>query len=172
MPDWTSNTIRVEGDETDIAAFLDAVKWQDQIFDFNRIIAMPETLKHTASGRRTIDGEEVTSWYIVNPEDQFLGEVRLFTADEEAALRDIGHRDWHSWSVANWGTKWNACRAEITEACLNHSYLEIRFATAWSAPVPVFHRMFEMFPNLSFTCTCQHEGDSCRYSIERPAEAA
>lgn len=50
MPNWTSNSIRIEGAEADIRAFLDVVKSQDQLFDFNRIIPMPELLMHTGSG--------------------------------------------------------------------------------------------------------------------------
>ncbi len=49
MPNWTSNSIRIDGTETDIRAFLETVKWEDEIFDFNRIVPMPELLKHTGS---------------------------------------------------------------------------------------------------------------------------
>ena len=81
------------------------------------------------------------------------------------------HHDWYSWRNANWGTKWNACHSEIADACINHSYVEIRFDTAWDAPLPVFFRMFELFPKLSFTCSWQYE-DQCIYSIADEAEAA
>ena len=73
MPNWTSNSIRAEGDEHDIAAFLEAVKWQDEIFDFNRVIPMPEILKHTGTGRCTIDGKDVTSWYVINEREPPAG---------------------------------------------------------------------------------------------------
>ncbi len=175
MPNWTSNIIRAEGDGHDIAAFLDAVKGEDEVFDFNRIIPMPEILRHTASGYRIIDGREVTSWYVVREADHLAAideEVRLFTAEEEAALADIGHRDWYSWCNANWNTKWNACRAEISEKCLNNSWVEIRFETAWDAPLPIFHRMVELFPKLGFSCSWQHEGEDLWYSIETQARAA
>ena len=56
MPNWTSNTIHIDGSEADIRAFLEAVKWEDEIFDFNRIIPMPALLKHTGSANRTING--------------------------------------------------------------------------------------------------------------------
>jgi hypothetical protein len=142
MPNWTSNTLRAEGDQKDLRAFLDAVKWQDEIFDFNRIVPMPEILKHTRSGFHTIDGEEVTSWYILDDKELLPSgdHIRRFTPEEEAILKDIGHTDWYSWSYANWGTKWNACHSEIAEDCAANGYIEIRFDTAWAPPLPVFHK--------------------------------
>jgi len=150
MPNWTSNIIRVEGAEADLRAFLEAVKWQDEIFDFNRIIPMPELLKHTGSGHQTIDGQEVSEWYVIGVAPVWLAKDRLFTPEEEATLKEIGHRCWYDWSIANWGTKWNACRAELAEDCASEGYIEIRFDTAWAVPMPVFEKMFEMFPKLSF----------------------
>jgi hypothetical protein len=31
MPNWTSNRVDIEGEEADIRAFLDAVKWEDEL---------------------------------------------------------------------------------------------------------------------------------------------
>jgi hypothetical protein len=163
MPNWTSNRIYAEGTQADLHAFLEAVKWEDELFDFNRIIPMPELLRHTGSGQREIDGKKVEGWYIVKhakydpPHEK--EQVRLFTPEEEAELKAIGHRDWYSWSVQNWGTKWNACRVEIDDSSIEHSYLKILFETAWSAPVPVLHKMVEMFPKLTFNCRWRYEED-------------
>jgi hypothetical protein len=172
MPNWTSNSIRVDGSETDIRAFLEAVKWEDEIFDFNRIVPMPALLKHTGSGHRTIDGESVTAWYVINPDEPLAEDdnVRRFTPEEEAALKEIGYSDWYHWSFDNWGTKWNACHTELAECVFTEPcYVEIRFDTAWSVPLPVFHEMFVMFPKLSFTCSWQNEGETCRYTLEDDA---
>jgi len=169
MPNWTSNSIRIDGSESDIRAFLEAVKWEDEIFDFNRIVPMPELLKHTGSGNRMIDGEPVTAWYVVNPDAPLAEDdtIRRFTSEEEAALKEIGYTDWYHWSCDNWGTKWNACHTELAECVFTEpAYAEIRFDTAWSVPLPVFHAMIEMFPKLSFTCNWQNEGEDYRYSLE------
>jgi hypothetical protein len=176
MPNWTSSRIYVEGEAADIRAFLEAVKWEDELFDFNCIIPMPEILKHTGSGPREIDGKEVESWYIVKhakydppPEPEV---VRLFTPEEEAELKVIGHRDWYSWSVQNWGTKWNACRTEIDDNS-DHGYAEITFETAWDAPVPVFQKMVTMFSALTFNCQWRHEDESpYPHSLDEPHPTA
>lgn len=176
MPNWTSNSIRIKGAEADIRAFLDAVKWQDQLFDFNRIIPMPELLKQTGSGFRTIDGEEVTNWYVLNRDDPLPGDdgVRRFTAEENATLAKIGYSNWYDWSVANWGTKWNACRARIEdETSIEHGYAEITFDTAWDAPVPVLLATVKMFPKLTFDCRWRHEDeDAYPNSLDNEIAAA
>jgi hypothetical protein len=174
MPNWTSNTIRIEGAEADLRAFLEAVKWQNEIFDFNRIIPMPELLKHTGSGNRTIKGREVHEWYVIGHESALLTDdksVRLFTPEEEATLKQIGHRSWYTWCYENWGTKWNACRAELAEDCAKEGHVEIRFDTAWAAPMPVIEKIFEMFPKLSFLFSWENEGECERHTIEHRATA-
>jgi hypothetical protein len=139
------------------------VKWEDELFDFNRIIPMPQLLKHTGSGARDIDGKRVKSWYILKPWNaDFPGQkeqVRLFTPEEEAELIELGCRDWYDWARAKWGTKWNACQVEIEDSSLEQGYVEITFDTAWDAPVPVLQKMVEMFPKLTFDCSWRHEGE-------------
>jgi hypothetical protein len=103
MPNWTANTIRALGTPQDLRAFLDAVKWEDKVFDFNRILPMPEILKHTGKGCRIIDGQRVESWYVIDNTAAFPKEehVRRFTVEEEVLLEAIGHHNWYDWSVDN-----------------------------------------------------------------------
>lgn len=170
MPNWTFNTITATGEEDDIRAFIETVKWQDQIFDFHRLIPMPALLKHTGCGQRTIEGKPVTCWYVINPDDPCPGEdgVRLFTPEEEAELAQIGSRHWYDWAIDHWGTKWNAVRAE--ESDRGPGFVFLRFETAWSPPLPVFEAMFERFPRVTFECTWQDECESVIHGMERPAQ--
>jgi hypothetical protein len=157
MPNWTTNRILIEGREPDLRAFLDAVRSQDQIFDFNRIIPMPELLRHTGCGNITIDGIKVGSWYVSRGTPPECAEApRRFTPDEEAALQEIGFTNWYDWSCANWGTKWNACDPQISES---PGRIEISFDTAWDAPEPIFERLVELFPLLIFRFEWRHEGE-------------
>ncbi|MCJ1901482.1 hypothetical protein MR829_14005 [Paracoccus versutus] len=52
------------------------------------------------------------------------------------AHEECGHASWYSWSIANWGTKWNAYSCEVIDEC--EGRFEFRFDTAWSPPEPVF----------------------------------
>ena len=162
MPNFTSNLIRAEGESADLKTFLEAVKGDDTVFDFNHIIPMPPLLRHTGAGQRTIGGTTVASWYIIDPTDPLPNDeqVRLFTPEEEAELKRIGHSDWYSWSVANWGTKWNACRAIEDQSCIEYGSVEITFETAWDAPLPVLRTMIRLFPQFSFECQWRYEDES------------
>jgi len=169
MPNWTANTIRALGTPQNLRAFLEAVKWEDKVFDFNRIIPMPELLRHTGKGLRIIDGERVETWYVNHHTEELPKpeHVRRFTAEEEAVLEAIGHRDWYGWSCDNWDTKWNASHPEIDETDIAGGHVEIRFETAWAAPMPVFQKMFELFPDISFVCVWKHEDERKRHSLKR-----
>ncbi len=115
MPNWTYNTIRIDGTPTRLRAFVKAVKGENGVFDFNRLIPIPEFLKHTRSGLATIDGKQVASWYVIDPTRiDGADNERCFTPREEAQLRDLCCESWCDWSCNNWGTKWNACGPEIT----------------------------------------------------------
>lgn len=163
MPNWTANRIHAEGEPADLRAFLEAVKWQDELFDFNRIIPMPEMLKHTGCGAQEIDGTKTDAWYIVRrwspDEPEQPEQVRLFTPEEERELAALGHRDWYGWAVAHWGTKWNACRVDIDDSSIEYGSLEITFDTAWDTPVPVLREIVAMFPKLTFDCRWRHEDE-------------
>lgn len=52
------------------------------------------------------------------------------------AHEECGHASWYSWSIANWGTKWNAYGLDILRE--HEDVFEFRFDTAWSPPEPVF----------------------------------
>lgn len=179
MPNWTKNAVTVAGKPADLRAFLEAVKWEDELFDFNRLIPMPDLLKHTGYGWRTIDGERHESWYIVNPDEPDISKerVRAFTPEERAVLKDIGHDSWYTWCIENWGTKWNACHTHmasvgLVSAALETSSIKINFDTAWSAPLPIFHKMHEMFPHLAFTCEWRNEDDRWQERFTLKLEAA
>jgi Api92-like protein with ferredoxin domain len=163
MPNWTSNTIRVTGDSSAIREFLAFMRGSDdRRFDFNRIIPMPELLRHTGSGFQKFDGIEHRTWYVINP-DLALGDPgheknqRPFTPDEKAALAGIGADCWYDWAVKNWGTKWNACNVEIDDISEIDNSVDIGFETAWSAPFPIFQTIGAKFKHLAFGFTWTDE---------------
>lgn len=64
MPNWTSNRIHITGKESDIRAFLEAVKGQDELVDFNRIIPMPPLLSH--ADRHSWQDQHWSTWNASN----------------------------------------------------------------------------------------------------------
>jgi hypothetical protein len=81
-----------------------------------------------------------------------------------ACYEATGHVDWHSWSLANWGTKWNTFRLHLEKL---DGELDFSFETAWAPPEPVLHKLREMYPSVEF----KFEGyDADDYDYERGPE--
>jgi Ferredoxin-like domain in Api92-like protein len=151
------------------------------VLDFNSIIPMPSELKHTES-RVDIDvlvwalggelhaerdpfrlgsgddtpfdrpwvrnlgvstREELLRWAEMERTDDLDAARRLLEIE-----RSTGHRSWYGWQVENWGCKWGCCgfawQSDAKTAFCMH--------TPWSAPVPIFEKLAELYPSLTFAC--------------------
>jgi hypothetical protein len=67
------------------------------------------------------------------PEHIFQGNL----GPEERAK--YGTNNWYDWSIANWGTKWNAYYSR-----LDRESNTIEFDTAWSCPIALLDKLAEM----------------------------
>ena len=71
-------------------------------------------------------------------------------------LQKYGHTDWYSWSIENWGTKWNSYGFDLLSKTANE--IEFRFETAWSFPAPIFDALAKEFPELNIDVAGFDEG--------------
>lgn len=93
-------------------------------------------IKNDEFGMGTIDFEKI----IPMPKNIFKGNLGV----REREL--YGNNNWYDWSVANWGTKWNAYGFDPNTDYSKEK--ELKFLTAWSAPHPVIAKLSEMFPSV------------------------
>lgn len=93
-------------------------------------------IKNDEFGMGTIDFEKI----IPMPKNIFKGNLGV----REREL--YGNNNWYDWSVANWGTKWNAYGFDPNTDYSKEK--ELKFLTAWSAPHPVIAKLLEMFPSV------------------------
>ena len=121
--------------------------------DFDAIIPMPPLLDKLRSGSRIIDGKSVALWIEENEN------CRILTPSEAAEYEQIGFKSWYDWSMANWGTKWNAKDTSINMQDREWGSIEIEFETAWSPPYQIFAKMLELFPDVDFEFRCRLEDD-------------
>ena len=60
--------------------------------------------------------------------------------------------NWYAWHCKFWGTKWDAC-----DSSADSEDLSIYFATAWSAPYPIFEALAFKYPKIPFEVTSYYE---------------
>lgn len=139
--------------------------------DFNKVIPMPESLNISA-GSRTNSALKLYKDFIEvftlggtmnmdkisdiprQSEETFIKLRNIPRDDWELGktawnnLREYGSATWYSWSVSNWGTKWNAycCNMDFLEG----NYARLLFETAWSAPHPVLEKLSDTYPDVKF----------------------
>jgi hypothetical protein len=168
MPNHVTNILTITGPEELVARIKSEIAgtYDDgapMYIDFDKILPRPASLNIT-SGSSTSNGLAILKWRQGDPSDirKIMGYNWATETSEEALithmldkgianlveaqmaldnLRDYGHQDWHSWSVANWGTKWNAYSQNSDEGSN-----EISFETAWSTPYPVIEALSRKFP--------------------------
>jgi len=166
MPNYSFNYIVVEGEEVlkfkEFAMPKKQVKEESEVIDFNNFIPYPEEeqrkelINYHAYRLKTLNKpfkkQTKEEYYAENKiDEQMKKEIMLCNLDDENYL--LGFMGWHS---LNWGTKWNACYSSVV--LVDNTTLLYRFDTAWSPPLPVFSKMSELFPNLTFTMLYGEEG--------------
>lgn len=175
MPNHVTNILKIQADKKTVRSILKRIK-SDEIglgsIDFNKIIPMPESL-NIESGSRSNKGLEIYRAYLgatvpgtdtENPDPKVVGKLSaahqiqlaedsdLFRLGKQCYenIREYGHADWYSWSIANYGTKWNSYGYDDFPKYQEGSDM-IKFLTAWSPPYPVLEKLSEMYPDVTFS---------------------
>lgn len=134
MPNHVTNVLKLKGHKDEILGCLSAIKRDPKDGE--------EESNYAGIG--TIDFEKI----IPMPKNIYRGSLG---PDER---KKYGNDNWFDWSVAHWGTKWNAYNKydhvissvdDIDDEC----YV-MEFDTAWSAPHPVIKHLSEMYPEIEF----------------------
>lgn len=138
MPNWAENILKITGAPKRIQELREYIAGVDAegnklIFDFNKVVPMPEELGLTTSPN-TVNASEMVGKY--------------------------GFPDWYSFQSTKWGTKWNLNHDSVRVIDNGDSdpfieTLEMRFDTAWSAPDGVVKALGIQFPDLEidlWTC--------------------
>ena len=112
--------------------------------------------KDTIKGKRTLKTKRKA---IIKELESRLDKKDI--EEGQLALMNIekyGFKDWYEWSIANWGTKWNASSIQVVD---NDEYrVNIYFETAWSPPDGWYRMLFKKFPNLRFKARITEESDA------------
>ena len=173
MPNHIQNQLIVTSktnEELDL--FINAIKGEDEVIDFNTIIPMPQELKDTESSTKvdsavayfvskTDKGTELKETSRFRFPSTFYTQEKFdkYNENELKELYELGERyynifktygyfNWYDWRLDNWGTKWNAYETSIGIPTQNS--VRIFFQTAWGGVPFVISKLVEKFPKLEF----------------------
>ena len=170
MPNYVRTRISFVGDKKQVDELKKFVKGEYKKdngetrvveFDFRKIIPIPEDLMISSSSA----GDCGMCYLILNDKSSFAwtNDDRSFMERMEndkkekpeffnecielgkkylANISKYGYKDWYSFCINNWGTKWNACNPEWI------SDDQVEFDTAWSFCYKVIKKLSEIFPEI------------------------
>ena len=149
MPNHITTEVEIKGKEQAIKKLIKDTKIkldvdaEDNEFDFNGIIKMPDELHQTTSPTTIVDTQEEADEK--NAADRKQAEQHkwpghtdryLSKAEADRRQKEYGALNWYDFANAKWGTKWNAYDVRyITHEFNGHeSKLVLSLNTAWDTP--------------------------------------
>ncbi len=166
MPNHTANRLYIKGSAKHLNEITEAIKSKDKAIDFNKIIPIPEVLVKAQSPCRIESAEVVAKLNAereaeikADPEkaEWFSGEAAITKEEQERRIKEYGFDNWYDWSIANWGTKWNAYGIDDGWT-KDKKYICLYFETAWSPPMPIISKLSEEYPSCNFSLEYCDEG--------------
>lgn len=165
MPNYCFNRIRLNVTQEELERIKEKVmskdEFEDEYFDFNKVIKRPQNILLRAFKSNTL--QAFSKYYYENPdklEQKILDEIirnkilkvridgKLVNIDryidEKYSTEELKSYTgeklilWYDWCVDNWGTKWNSLFSSINKD-------ELIFSTAWN---PISLELFESFINI------------------------
>ena len=110
------------------------VKSKESVFDFNKLVPSPDW-----DNTPNEDGELP----VIDEDAPSFMQVKKFPLSGKSDDR------WFDWNRENWGTKWNADKAEVY-VCKYGDHVQFKFETAWCAPVEILLALRDQYPQLQF----------------------
>lgn len=145
MPNYVANIVTIVGSDEQIQKVVESIKSEYGVFDFNKIVPMPETFEKYDTTNHA-NGVQLRIGSPVGFEDdrivteELIEEFKRATKEQAEKYGVVG---WYDWRHKFWGTKWNARDAQY------EGDGRFIFDTAWSAPIPVLVALSRRFPDVT-----------------------
>ena len=138
MPNICENELSIYADGDQQEALLKTltkrVKSKESVFDFNKLVPSPDW-----DNTPNEDGE----FPVIDEDAPAFMQIKKFPLSGKSDDR------WYDWNRENWGTKWNAGKAEVY-VCKYGDHVQFKFQTAWAAPVEILLALRDQYPDLQF----------------------
>ena len=139
MPNWTSNNITLtHEDPAKIDLIVNRPEGQGIL---QTLIPCPEELNN----------EELTTW-------GHGEEEKAREALRQQMIEKYGYKSWYDWNIANWGTKWDLCEADVQR--IDDNTVVINCQTAWSPPDVAFETLHAQ----GYGVRCLYVGEGYEYA--------
>jgi hypothetical protein len=153
MPNNTTSSVVILGEPDKVRAVHDVItepgrNGQLQV-TFAKLIPMPEELHGIVSPTEVAETPEEAAQINADWRATVLGRDgsrrALSRAEYGRLMAQYGATNWYDWSVAHWGTKWDAYDTEVVDLVADETgaRLNLQFDTAWSMPRPVFTKLVD-----------------------------
>ena len=165
MPNHLMSKIHFSGEQSKIDELLKFIKGEETLFDFNRVIPMPESLNieagtHTENGLKAYrdfitaytmdDSLEKDLLNIPKEKEEIFLKARSDIDLDEWNLgrtafqneQKYSSKTWYEFHIQAWGSKWNSYNSEMAEDNT------IEFNTAWTNVKPVVLALSQKFPDI------------------------
>jgi hypothetical protein len=150
MPNWCANSLKLVAKTADsekklaeIVQELERAKGAGESARiFNLIKPIPEALMITSG------------WLGKDTPEQTALEI-----EQAANLKKYGYKDWYSFCIGEWGTKWDMSNQYEDEAfTIEGNTVTMVFDTAWAPPMQIYYALEEMGFELEATYVEQGMG--------------
>jgi hypothetical protein len=160
MPNWTTNEVTFSSAKTT------NIKKIKDIFEkgcpFGQLIKEPNWKKVPLKGNEKRNSFEDKPLGMVG-ELPIIEEIKLSDGEVMKSLRfkstNVQDTRWYDWRWEKWGTKWDVPKGEIEITEINNGSIVIGFHTAWSAPIPIYRKLFNKFSDVSIEWWARDEDD-------------
>ena len=129
MPNWFHNKLKIIGNREDISKALNFISSEKGVMDLNKIISMPADLQlsdHSLDSYCALflffDHLELYHFDLPEAKRYF---AKMLPPNQISSLKQAvvycdninkyGYATSYTWSMENWGTKWNVIEAEISQ---------------------------------------------------------
>jgi hypothetical protein len=151
MPNHISNIVKITGEATRVAQVLETIKGIDpnHVIDFNTFSPMPTELIGTTSPVTAVSDAEYLKAVLDLDKKRADGTLHGYETlpithkMQSDLIEKCGFDNWYDWSIANWGTKWNAYESNAIGDDT------IIFQTAWSTPYDAMVTMSVVFDDVT-----------------------
>ena len=158
MPNWVMNSLtcifQTPEECTSFKAKVDEKNFYHSFFP------MPEILRDTQSPDVNVDklildyNKETNSTAIglteiINANHQWFSGLAKQALINQRALLETGYSEWHTWSMDNWGVKWDASRLKSKDLS-DFNTIIYDFDSPWGTPEHFVIELSKLYPNATF----------------------